>query len=80
MWMETDADKRINVLRIQDALDTQADVVATACPYCLLMFDDAIRSKGIGEQVQVMDIAEVIDYQLSAANPPSEGSKEEVSL
>jgi Fe-S oxidoreductase len=80
MWMETDADKRINVLRIQDALDAQADVVATACPYCLLMFDDAIRSKGMGEQVQVMDIAEVLDYQLSAAKPPSKDSKEEVSL
>jgi Fe-S oxidoreductase len=34
--------------------------VATACPYCLLMFDDAIRSKGISEQIKVMDITEVL--------------------
>lgn len=65
MWMETDADTRINQLRLQDALDVQADIVTTACPYCLLMFDDAIRSKGIGEQVRVMDIAEVLDQQLN---------------
>lgn len=65
MWMETEADKRINVLRIQEALDAKADVVATACPYCLLMFDDAIRSKGIGEQLEVMDITEVLERQFS---------------
>ena len=64
MWMETDADKRINQLRLSKMRWTaKADVVATACPYCLLMFDDAIRSKGLGEQFQVMDIAEVMERQ-----------------
>jgi Fe-S oxidoreductase/nitrate reductase gamma subunit len=66
MWLETDANTRINHRRLADALQVKADVVATACPYCLLMFDDAIRSKGIGEQVQVMDIAEILERQLSA--------------
>ncbi len=66
MWMETDAETRINHVRLADALNAKADVVATACPYCLLMFDDAIRSKGVGEQVQVMDVAEVLAGQLKA--------------
>lgn len=65
MWLETDADTRINHRRLQDALDVQAEVVATACPYCLLMFDDAIRSKGLGEEIKVLDIAEIMDRQLS---------------
>jgi Fe-S oxidoreductase len=64
MWMETDADTRINHRRLEDAIETNAEFVATACPYCLLMFDDAIRSKGIGEQIQVMDVAEVLVNQL----------------
>jgi len=64
MWLETDANTRINHRRLKDALDAKADVVATACPYCLLMFDDAIRSKGIGEQIKVMDIAEVLAEQM----------------
>ncbi|MDI6768954.1 MAG: heterodisulfide reductase-related iron-sulfur binding cluster [Anaerolineales bacterium] len=64
MWVETDANTRINHRRLQDALDAKADVVATACPYCMLMFDDAIRSKGIGEQVKVLDIAEVLAAQM----------------
>jgi Fe-S oxidoreductase len=64
MWLEVDANTRINHRRLTDAVDVQADVVATACPYCLLMFDDAIRSKGVGEQIKVMDIAEVLETQL----------------
>jgi Fe-S oxidoreductase len=65
MWLETDAETRINHRRLNDALEAKSDVVATACPYCLLMFDDAIRSKGLGEQVEVLDIAEVMERQLS---------------
>lgn len=64
MWMETDADKRINQLRLEDALQIGADTVATACPYCLLMFDDAIRSKGLGEKIKVMDITEIMEKNL----------------
>lgn len=60
MWMETDASTRINHRRLQDALDARADVVATACPYCLIMFDDAVRSKGIGEDIKIMDLAEIL--------------------
>ena len=65
MWLETEADTRINHQRLNDALQEQSDVVATACPYCLLMFDDAIRSKGVGNQIEVMDISEILEQQLS---------------
>jgi len=64
MWMETDPNTRINQRRLDDALQARADVVATACPYCLIMFDDAIRSRGVGDQVQVMDIAEILAARL----------------
>jgi len=65
MWLETDAETRINHRRLQEALEAKTDVVATACPYCLIMLDDAIRSKGVGEQIQVLDIAEVLEKQFS---------------
>jgi len=64
MWMETDASTRINHRRLQDALDVKADVVATACPYCLIMFDDAVSSKGIGDDIKIMDIAEILALRL----------------
>lgn len=61
MWLETDAETRINHRRLEDALEVQAEVVATACPYCLIMLDDAIRSKGLGDEIQVADIVEVLE-------------------
>jgi Fe-S oxidoreductase len=64
MWLEVDANTRINHRRLADSVDVKADVVATACPYCLLMYDDAIRSKGMGEQIKVMDIVEVLETQI----------------
>ncbi|MFN3309365.1 MAG: (Fe-S)-binding protein, partial [Anaerolineales bacterium] len=64
MWLETDAETRINHRRLEEVVDVKANCVATACPYCLNMFDDAIRSKGLGEQIQVMDIAEIIAQRI----------------
>jgi Fe-S oxidoreductase len=64
MWMETNPDTRINQRRLKDALDAGADTVVTACPYCLTMFDDAIRTTGRGDQVQVKDLAEVLADRL----------------
>ena len=68
MWLETDANTRINHRRLDDVLQADCNIVATACPYCLLMFDDAIRSKGKGEEVQVLDIAEILEKQLSGGH------------
>jgi Fe-S oxidoreductase len=64
MWMETDASNRINHRRLQDALDAKADKIATACPYCLIMFDDAVRSQGIGDEIKIMDIAEILAQRM----------------
>lgn len=66
MWLETDAETRINHRRLAEVQQTKVETVATACPYCLLMFDDAIRSKGVGDHILVADIAEILDQKLSA--------------
>ena len=60
MWMETDANTRINHRRLQDALDVNAEAVATACPYCLTMMEDAVNSKGLGDRIKVLDITEIL--------------------
>jgi len=59
MWMEEDrGDARINDTRFAEAEATGADTIATACPYCLVMLDDAARAKGTG--VQVADVATLL--------------------
>jgi len=60
MWLEERIGKRISEMRIEQALETQAEIVATACPYCLQMFDDAIKAKAVEESLKVIDIAELV--------------------
>jgi len=60
MWLEERIGRRISELRIEQVLETKAQIVATACPFCLQMFDDAIKAKAVEESLKVMDIAELI--------------------
>ncbi|MGC8873970.1 MAG: heterodisulfide reductase-related iron-sulfur binding cluster, partial [Chloroflexia bacterium] len=64
MWMEEESDKRVNQVRLRDIETTGAAAIAVACPYCLSMLDDAVKVKGLEEQVGVYDIAEVLATSL----------------
>ncbi|HJX36107.1 MAG TPA: heterodisulfide reductase-related iron-sulfur binding cluster, partial [Dehalococcoidales bacterium] len=52
--------QRISENRIDQVIDTKAQMVATACPYCLQMFEDAVKAKQAQETLKVKDIAELI--------------------
>jgi Fe-S oxidoreductase len=65
MWMEEDIGKRVNLERTDEALTTGADVVSTACPYCLIMLDDAVRARQREDDVRVMDVSQVMEASLS---------------
>jgi len=65
MWLEENLGTRINAARLDDALATGADLVATACPFCLNMFDDARKAKGVSDKVAVKDIAELVAQSLA---------------
>ncbi|GAI58471.1 unnamed protein product [marine sediment metagenome] len=60
MWLEENIGKRISEMRIEQAVKTKARIVATACPFCLQMFDDAIKAKGFEDSLKAMDIAELV--------------------
>ncbi|OFZ20179.1 MAG: hypothetical protein A2X94_09755 [Bdellovibrionales bacterium GWB1_55_8] len=61
MWMEETLGKRINVARTEQALATNAEVVASSCPFCMTMLSDGVTEKGMKDKVRVMDIAELVD-------------------
>ena len=65
LWLEEQkVGERINVMRIEQALDTEAQIVATACPYCLQMFEDGIKTKSAEETLKVKDISEILEEGL----------------
>jgi Fe-S oxidoreductase len=67
MWLEEREGKRINLERTDEALATGADVVSTACPYCLIMLDDAVKERGRDEEVKVLDVAQVLERSMEPA-------------
>ncbi|MDO4783071.1 MAG: (Fe-S)-binding protein [Capnocytophaga felis] len=52
--------KDINVLRTEHALETQPNIIATACPFCNTMLTDGIKFKEKEDSVEVLDIAELL--------------------
>ncbi len=52
--------KEINILRTEDAIETQPEIIATGCPYCNTMMTDGVKFKEKESEITVMDIAELI--------------------
>ena len=60
MWMEEQTGRRINHMRTEEAINTKAEILASACPYCLQMFEDAIKALEAEGKLKAMDLAEIL--------------------
>lgn len=61
MWVEgTGEGERNSEIRVKDACDRGAEIVATACPFCLLTLEDGAKTTGLEEKVLVKDILELV--------------------
>ncbi len=61
LWLEEQKrGQRINEMRTEQVIETRAQTVATACPYCLQMLEDGIKAKAAEESLKVMDVAELV--------------------
>ena len=60
MWMEEEPDKRVSERRIDEIVEAGVSCVASACPYCLTMFDDALKAKGVEESLESKDLSELV--------------------
>ena len=67
MWMEENVGKRVNVERSEELLATGADQIAVACPFCMTMITDGVT--GLGSDVPVLDISEVVASRLLPIMP-----------
>jgi len=67
MWMEEDPNTRISNFRIEEVIASESTLLATACPYCLVMFEDAIKAKEAEETLRAMDLAELVAQAIGPA-------------
>jgi Fe-S oxidoreductase len=61
MWIEEPSDKRVNSKRVEHALESGADVLAVACPFCMTMLEDGVKARMGEQKLKVMDITELVE-------------------
>ncbi len=67
MWVESESKKeRLAETRIKDAKALEADIVAVACPFCVLTLDDAVKGLGFEEEMRVAEIMELLGELLES--------------
>ena len=64
MWMEVKAEKRVNLIRVEEALEAKVDLVGTGCPFCLAMIDLGRKVKGAEDTLGVKDVSELVAESL----------------
>jgi len=71
LWMEETQGKRINAERFDQMLETDPDVVSVACPYCMIMLDDAakdaVQQGKATEDLKVLDVAQLLRQSVNGA-------------
>jgi Fe-S oxidoreductase len=60
VWMETEKGDRFSDLRLEQVSAIGAEVLATACPYCITMFEDSCKVLELDEKIQIKDISEIL--------------------
>ena len=63
LWLEEHG-QRINATRVKQLVDTGADAILSACPYCMMKFDEGTKLGGFDEKVKLYDIAELAAQKL----------------
>jgi len=61
IWMETKKEERFSDIRIRQALEIGAEVLAICCPYCMLNFDDSLATMEQEDVLEIRDISEIVE-------------------
>ncbi len=65
LFYEPKEDQRMGVLRVKMAADAGATVMVTACPFCMVNIEDAIKVAGLEGKMTAIDLAELVDKQIT---------------
>jgi Fe-S oxidoreductase len=64
LFYEPKEDQRMGVMRVQMAAEAGANVIVTACPFCMVNIEDAIKVAGLEGKMTAIDLAELVDQQI----------------
>jgi Fe-S oxidoreductase len=69
LFYEPKEDQRMGVKRVQMAAEAGANVIVTACPFCMVNIEDAIKVAGMEGKMTAIDLAELVDKQIVRESP-----------
>ncbi|MFZ7111099.1 MAG: (Fe-S)-binding protein [Desulfatiglandales bacterium] len=61
IWMETKKEERFSDILVRQAVELGADVLVTACPYCILNFKDSVLTLDKAEVLEIKDVSEIVN-------------------
>jgi Fe-S oxidoreductase len=64
MWMEENQGTRVNLARIEEVVESKAEVLGTACPFCLIMLGDGVRQIGKEESLKTVDLVQLLSESM----------------
>ena len=69
LFYEPKEDQRMGVVRVKMAAEAGANVIVTACPFCMVNIEDAIKVAGLEGKMTAIDLAELVDKQIVRESP-----------
>jgi len=79
-WKESAGQESLGEIRIKEAIGTGAEVIATACPYCIRTLNESIAKLGVGNKIRVRDITELLLQSVDLSDTPGKTAHSEMSF
>ena len=80
LFYEPKEEQRIGVLRVKMAADAGANVIVTACPFCLVNIEDAIKVAGMEGKMTAIDLAELVNQHITPENLAKDSTRAQKEL
>jgi Fe-S oxidoreductase len=74
LYHEGEAESRMGEKRLAMAAEAGAQVVVTACPFCMINLEDAVKTTGREGEMEIIDLAELVSRSIGATSPTPDGS------
>ena len=72
LFYEPKEEQRMGVLRVRMAAEAGANVIVTACPFCMVNIEDAIKVAGMEGKMSAIDLTELVDLSIAREKCPEE--------
>jgi Fe-S oxidoreductase len=79
MWMEEQNKDRVNVKRTLQLIETGAKTIASACPFCMTMLKDGVKSQSKEDEIENLDVVELLAIACGVLEPRGSASRAEAA-